>query len=103
MLSLLFTYFLEDVQKVILIDCSNWFVKMPDKLLIYTGNDNSVLEYLSNEQFKYYVDAQVAMISGISRNNVGKGFVSCKGEEHLLELRKLDPYVLRIATNILPF
>ena len=103
MLNLLFAYFLEDVKKVILMDCSNWYIKMPDKMLVYTGCNCSVLEQLLDKQFRYYVDAQVAMISEISRNNVKRGFVSCKAEEFLLKLLRLDPYVLRISVETIPF
>lgn len=103
MLSLLFQYFSEDVQEVILMDYSNWHVVMPDKILTYTGENPFVKDKLGDRQLNLLVNAQVALLSKVSRNNLTRNIILCKGEEYLALLNKLDPYILRMYTNFLPF
>ena len=103
MLSLLFHYFGEDVQEVILMDYTNWHVVMPDKILTYTGESLFVKDKLGDRQLNLLVNAQVALVSKVSRNNLTRNIILCKGEEYLALLNKLDPYILRMHTNFLPF
>lgn len=103
MLNLLFTHFSEDVQEVILMDYSNWHVVMPDKILTYTGESLFVKDKLGDRQLNLLVNAQVALVSKVSRNNLTRNIILCKGEEYLALLNKLDPYILRMYTNFLPF
>ena len=103
MLSLLFQYFNEDVQEVILMDYSNWHVKMPDKILTYTGENPFVKDKLGDRQLNLLVNARVALLSKVSRNNLTRYIILCKGEEYLALLNKSDPYILRMYTNFLPF
>lgn len=59
---MLFQYFNEDVQEVILMDYANWHVKMSDKLLTYTGSSSFVKDKLGDRQLNLLVNAQVALV-----------------------------------------
>ena len=59
---MLFQYFNEDVQEVILMDYANWHVKMSDKLLTYTSSSSFVKDKLGDRQLNLLVNAQVALV-----------------------------------------
>lgn len=99
-LTMLIQYFSEDV---ILMDYSNWHVKMSDKLLTYTGSSSFVKDKLGDRQLNLLVNAQVALVSKVSRNNLTRNTILCKGEGYLALLNKSDPHILSMYTNFLPF
>lgn len=76
---------------------------MPDKVLIYDGNNPFVLDKLDDKYISILVNAQVALLSMVPMGNLTRNLVLCKGEEHLALLNKIDSYSLRLHTNFLPF